>query len=206
MPVEPLTLRGRVVTLRPLSRADIPAVRELARGPRGTFEWGFVPTPEQAAGYVEQAVAQMERRKLLAFATCLPSGEQVGCTRLYDLQRWDWPPGKDPRPGQDVLDGAEIGYTWLAEKAQRTAANTEAKLLMLRHAFESWKCLRVTLKTDERNARSRAAIERLGAHFDGILRSFQPGADGRPRNTAYYTILDTEWPTVRSRLESRLSA
>jgi len=82
--------------------------------------------------------------------------------------------------------------------------NTEAKLLLLRHAFGTWRCFRVTLKTDERNARSRRAIERLGAHLDGILRSFQPAVDGRPRNTAYYTILDHEWPQIERRLQAKL--
>jgi RimJ/RimL family protein N-acetyltransferase len=124
--------------------------------------------------------------------------------KKLDLQRWEWPMGKDPRPGEDVFDAAEIGYTWLAESAQRTRINTEAKLLLLRHAFETWRCFRVTLKTDERNQRSRRAIERLGARLDGILRAFQPAADGKPRNTAYFTILAAEWPQVRAGLEARL--
>jgi RimJ/RimL family protein N-acetyltransferase len=204
MAIEPVTLQGRFVGLRPLGLADVPALRALAAGPRGTFEWALVPAPEQVERYVETALSQMSRRAAVVFAIRLPSGEVVGCTRLFDLQRWEWPEGKDPRPGQDVLDAAEIGYTWLAERAQRMAVNTEAKLLLLRHAFGTWRCFRVTLKTDERNARSRRAIERLGAHLDGILRGFQPAADGRPRNTAYYTILDHEWPEVERRLQMRL--
>jgi RimJ/RimL family protein N-acetyltransferase len=205
MPVEPVTLRGRFVTLQPLSRADVPALRALAAGPRGTYEWALVPTPEQVARYVDQALLQMEGKAALVFLIRTPEGELAGCSRLFDLQRWDWPNGNDPRRGQDVLDGAEIGYTWLAERYQRTPVNTEAKLLMLRHAFESWRCHRVTLKTDERNTRSRRAIERLGAHFDGLLRAYQPAADGTPRNTAYYTILAREWPEVERRLEQKLS-
>ena len=165
----------------------------------------MVPAVAQVPEYVENALAQVERRTALVFAICDPSGEVVGCTRLFDLQRWEWAAGVDPRPGHDVLDAAEIGYTWLAEKVQRSAVNTESKLLLLRHAFESLRCFRVTLKTDERNLRSRRAIERLGAHFDGLLRSFQPATDGKPRNTAYYTILDREWPEVRTRLESKLN-
>ncbi len=206
MPIEPITLQGRFVRLRPLSRDDVPAMQKIVDGPRGTFVWTVVPTPAEVDAYVRKAVEEMERRRALVFATCLASGELVGSTRLFDLQRWDWPPGKDPRAGQDVLDGAEIGYTWLVEKAQRTRVNTEAKLLMLRHAFEGWRCLRVTLKTDERNARSRAAIERIGAHFDGVLRAHQPAADGTPRNTAYYTILASEWPELRQRIEARLAS
>src|SRR3989475_6409214 len=196
MAIEPLTLQGRSALRRPLARGDAPALRALAAGPRGTFEWALVPAPEQVERYVETALSQMGRRAAVVFAICLPSGEVVGCTRLFDLQRWEWPEGKDPRPGQDVLDAAEIGYTWLAERAQRTAVNTEAKLLLLRHAVGTWRCFRVTLKTDERNARSRRAIERLGAHLDGILRGFQPSADVSPRYTAYYTILDLEWSEV----------
>lgn len=202
--IEPVTLRGEHVLLEPLAPRHVEALRAIAAGPRESFTWAMVPTPETLDAYVAQALAQVERRQALVFAICLPSGEPVGCTRLFDLQRWTWPPGADPRPGQDVLDAAEIGYTWLSPAAQRTRVNTEAKLLLLRHAFESWKCLRVTLKTDERNQRSRRAIERLGAHFDGVLRGFQPAADGAPRNTAYYTILDREWPQVRQRLAAML--
>jgi RimJ/RimL family protein N-acetyltransferase len=204
MAIEPVTLSGKSVVLRPLSRNDVPAMRALAAGPRGTFEWAFVPTPDQVPQYVDGALAQMERKAALVFAICTPSGGLAGCTRLFDLQRWEWLPGKDQRQGQDVLDAAEIGYTWLAESVQRTSVNTEAKLLLLRHAFQTWRCYRVTLKTDERNTRSRRAIERLGAHFDGVLRAFQPAADGKPRNTAYYTILDREWPDIERRLQQKL--
>jgi len=203
--IEPVTLKGSFVVLRPLSRDDVPAMRALAAGPRGTFEWVFVPLPDQVPQYVEGALAQVERQAAVVFAICRHSGEMVGCTRLFDLQRWDWPAETDPRAGQDVLDAAEIGYTWLAESVQRTAVNTEAKLLLLRHAFETWRCHRVTLKTDERNTRSRRAIERLGARFDGVLRAFQPAADGRPRNTAYYTILASEWPEVERKLVQKLT-
>ncbi len=185
--------------LRPLSSADADEMRMLAAGPRETFRWTLVPQPAEVEAYVARAVAEMDARRALVFATCLASGELVGCTRLFDLQRWDWA-GRDPRAGEDVLDACEIGYTWLAERAQRTVVNTEAKLLMLSHAFETWRCLRVTLKTDARNDRSRRAIERLGARLDGVLRAFQPGADGAPRNSAYYTILQSEWPSVKAAL------
>jgi RimJ/RimL family protein N-acetyltransferase len=203
MPIEPVTLAGRFVVLRSLSREDIPAMRALAAGPRDTYTWALVPPPGHVERYVENALSQVDRKAAVVFAICLPSGELVGCTRLFDLQRWDWP-ANDPRAGQDVLDAAEIGYTWLAERVQRSAVNTESKLLLLGHAFETWRCFRVTLKTDERNTRSRRAIERLGAHFDGLLRSFQPAMDGKPRNTAYYTILAGEWPDVERGLQERL--
>ena len=203
--VGPVELRGKFVWLQPLAREHLEPMRRLAAGPRDTFTWGNVPTVATIEAYLDKALAQAGRSEAVVFATCLPSGELVGCTRLFDLQRWEWPAGADPRPGEEVLDAAEIGYTWLSPRAQRTPVNTEAKLLMLRHAFEAWKCYRVTLKTDERNAQSRAAILRLGAHFDGVLRSFQPAIDGRPRNTAYYSILAAEWPDLQSRLLAKLA-
>ena len=203
--IGPVELRGRFVWLQPLSRAHLEPLKKLGTGPRETFKWTIVPAPDRAEEYLDKALAAADRREAVPFATCTPAGEMVGSTRFFDLQRWDWPDG-DPRAGQDVLDGCEIGYTWLAQSAQRTSINTESKLLMLRHAFETWRCRRVTLKTDARNDRSRSAIERLGAHFDGVLRSFQPGMDGKPRDTAYFTLLDTEWPAVRARLESMLAS
>ena len=120
----------------------------------------------------------------------------------------DYWPAESPSPlvrPPGVPHGVEIGHTWLAAAAQRTALNTEAKLLMLGHAFERWEVLRVTLKTDARNVRSRTAIERLGACFDGILRAAMLAADGGPRDTAYYSILAAEWPEVRRRLEAKLA-
>ena len=200
MPLQTVTLRRQFALLEPLTARHIEPMKKLAAGPRETFRWAMVPEPDEVEEYVKKALAQTA----LPFAICTPAGDLVGCTRLFDLQRWEWPKGKDPRPGEDVFDAAEIGYTWLAESAQRTRINTEAKLLLLRHAFETWRCFRVTLKTDERNERSRRAIERLGARLDGILRAFQPAADGKPRNTAYYTILAAEWPQVRAGLEARL--
>jgi N-acetyltransferase len=101
-------------------------------------------------------------------------------------------------------DAAEIGWTWLAPEAQRTAVNTSAKLLMLEYAFEVWHVRRVTLKTDARNERSRNAISRIGAHFEGILRAHVPAADGGIRDSAMFSILDSEWADVKARLEVRL--
>jgi len=196
-----VTLQGRFVTLRPLSLTDVNEMRELLAGPRDTFQWTLVPHPHEVEAYLASAL----RSGMVAFATCAPGGEMLGSTRFFDLQKWEWPAGRDPRPGHDGFDACEIGYTWLAAHAQRTPVNTEAKLLMLRHAFETWGCYRVTLKTDERNQRSRRAIERLGARLDGILRAHQAASDGTPRNSAYYTILAGEWPSVRARLEERLA-
>ncbi|HUJ24998.1 MAG TPA: GNAT family protein [Myxococcales bacterium] len=191
-----VTLRGRHVLLRPLRLEDAAEMRALVAGPRETFRWTSVPRTDEVDAYIARALSP----GMVAFATCAAgSGELLGSTRFFDLQRWDW-----NRPEPHEYDGCEIGYTWLAEKAQRTAANTEAKLLMLAHAFDTWRVLRVTLKTDERNERSRRAIERLGARFDGVLRASMAAVDGRPRNSAYYSILAEEWPAVRARLEERL--
>jgi RimJ/RimL family protein N-acetyltransferase len=202
--IEPVTLSGKHVTLRPLAPGDAAALREIASGPRESFAWANVPMPEHVDSYVSRALESVAKKQALVFAICRGGSEIVGCTRFFDLQRWEWPPGKDPRPGQDVLDACEIGYTWLAPRAQRTPVNTEAKLLLLRHAFEVWKCWRVTIKTDERNERSRRAIERLGAKPDGILRSAHPAVDGKARNTAYYGVIAAEWPQIQASLTSRL--
>ena len=104
----------------------------------------------------------------------------------------------------ETPDAVEIGSTWLAPSAQRTAINTHAKLLMLTHAFEAWAVLRVTLKTDARNLRSRAAIERIGARFDGVLRAHMPAFDGGVRDTAFYSIVAVEWPELRRALLDRV--
>jgi RimJ/RimL family protein N-acetyltransferase len=194
--VNPVTLRGKHVLLEPLGKQHVEPMRRIMAGDRSTFGWQWLPPPEGVEGYIEKAM----QMRALAFATCRPDGTMVGSTRLFDLQEWDWPPGLDPRPGDPAIDACEIGHTWLAPEAQRTAINTEAKLLMLQLAFEVWRCYRVTLKTDARNEKSRTAIARLGAHFDGVLRGFQPGADGTVRNTAYFTIVDSEWPAVKARL------
>jgi RimJ/RimL family protein N-acetyltransferase len=196
----PVLLAGRHVRLEPLTSAHAPALAAAAAGDRSTF--GLTPVPdgeEQADAYVRGILQDAERGLVLPFATVLASGEVVGATRFLDLQYWP----VDGRPaGVPVV--AEIGGTWLAPHAQRTPVNTEAKLLMLTHAFEAWQVQRVSLKTDERNARSRAAIERLGARFDGVLRAHSPAADGGLRNAAFYSILAAEWPAARAALQARL--
>lgn len=205
MKVAPVTLEGTHVRLEPLGPQHAEAMILLAED-RTTFEWSLVPTVAEVPGYIGTAVAAMARGEALVFATLdRRTGQLIGSTRLFDLQRWIWQRGVDPRSGQEVLDAAEIGYTWLAQRAQRTPINTEAKLLMLAHTFDAWRCRRVTLKTDARNQRSRDAIARLGAKFDGIIRAQQPAADGVTiRDTACFTILDAEWPAVRAGLEARL--
>jgi len=120
------------------------------------------------------------------------------------VEFWAWPAGNPLQRGEERPDVVEIGATWLAPAAQRTEINTEAKLLMLAHAFEVWRVHRVSLMTDSRNARSRIAILRLGARFDGVLRAARVAVDGVIRDTAAYSILENEWPAVKTGLQARL--
>jgi N-acetyltransferase len=119
------------------------------------------------------------------------------------VEVWRWAPDS-PYQRQGVPDAADIGYTWLAASAQRSPVNTEAKLLMMGHAFETWRVHRVGLQTDARNTRSRAAIERIGGRLDGILRADRPGTDDTVRDSARFSILAAEWPEVKDRLTARL--
>jgi N-acetyltransferase len=125
----------------------------------------------------------------------------IGSTRFWNIEHWLWPPGH-PLHDRTTPDACEIGYTWLTRSAIRTAANTEAKLLMLTHAFEVWGVLRVCFHTDARNERSRAALLRIGAQFEGILRSHRMAADFIPRDSVRFSILTTDWPSVKERLRS----
>jgi RimJ/RimL family protein N-acetyltransferase len=123
----------------------------------------------------------------------------IGSTRFWNLERWSWPQGH-PLHGRGLPDACEIGYTWLTRSVIRTAANTEAKLLMLTHAFEVWQVLRVCFHTDARNQRSRAALERIGGRFEGVLRAHRMAADYIPRDSVRYSIVAVEWPGVKERL------
>lgn len=155
--------------------------------------------------YVETALGWERAGTALAFATVrLDLGEVVGSTRFFDIERWTWPEGH-PRHGGNYPDGCEIGYTWLAPSAVGSAVNSEAKLLMLTHAFETWKMLRVCFHTDVRNERSRAALARIGASFEGILRSHRMAADFTPRDSSRFSIVGSEWPEVKRKLEERMA-
>jgi RimJ/RimL family protein N-acetyltransferase len=177
-----------------------------ARGPRDTFSFTTVPSDEgEAATYVGTALRAHADEKVLPFATVdRAAGRVVGSTRFLNVEFWDWPRDSPYQRGADRPDVVEIGATWLAPSAQRTAINTEAKLLMLTHAFETWRVHRVSLVTDARNMRSRNAILRLGARFDGVLRAVRVAADFTIRDTAAYSILDSEWPEVKAGLAARL--
>src|ERR1700722_4002524 len=196
-----VTLSGHHVTLTPLCMDDVPGLVRAASGDRATFGWSIVPdTTDAMATLVRRQLAERDQRGGVPFATRQSdTSEIIGMTRFLSL-RWYFE--------RDYPDAAEIGGTFLTAAAQRTAANTEAKLLMLTHAFDLWQVRRVDLKTDERNERSRRAIERIGGRFEGVLRNWQAsqvdGEEGRTRNSALYSILPSEWPEVRTRLGDRL--
>jgi RimJ/RimL family protein N-acetyltransferase len=195
------------VALEPLSLDCIADLTRAASGPRETYALTGVPNGEAATReYVEAALALAARGEVLPFATrSLESGRLVGSTRFGNIERWRWSsPFREKDRPPSLPDAVEIGWTWLAADAQRTGINTEAKVLMLTHAFETWRVHRVALRTDERNARSRAAIERIGAKLEGILRNHMPAYDGIVRSTATYSLIAEEWPEAKARLEERL--
>ncbi len=200
----PVTLEGRLVRLEPLAPSHLEGLLAAANAdPAETFPYTWVPRErEETSRWIDDALALAAAGRAIPFATVAAAdGRVLGSTRFGNLERWDWlRPPPDPRP----LDAVEIGWTWLGRPAQRTGANTEAKLLMLRHAFGALGVRRVTLKTDARNARSRAAIERLGAHLDGLLRAHLPASDGGARTSAVFSILEAEWPKVEKWLAAMM--
>jgi len=197
------TLEGSVVTLRPLSGDDAPALARAGAEDRTTF--GLTPVPgdlASAEAYIQAALAGVETGWRLPFAVEFGGGV-VGSTSYLAPEVWAWPAGSEhQRDG--VPDVCEIGATWLAPSVQRTGCNTECKLLLLTHAFETWEVHRVAFRTDERNERSRRAIERLGARFEGVRRGDLPGTDDTVRNSAYYSIVAEQWPEVKGALADRL--
>jgi len=212
---ESVFLHGRTVRLEPLAERHIEALAAASAEDRSSY--AFTPVPhgvEATAEYVAQALAAQQAGRALPFATVrVADGMVIGSTRFCEMDYWQgpviWPPaprGPVGDPLAAVPDAVEIGATWLSPSAQGTGSNTEAKLLMLRHAFGTWGVRRVSMRADARNARSRAAIERLGAVLDGVHRAHTRGLDGLVRGTAFYSILDEEWPAARDRLEQRVSA
>ena len=186
-------LEGRLVRLEPLSQAHEDGLWEASRDPR-TWRWLSVLQPqtrEEWHAYVEHALAAAEAGEEIPLVT-LCHEEIVGSTRFLAL-----------RPEHRSV---EIGWTWLHPSAWGTGANVEAKLLQLAHAFDTWGCRRVELKTDALNERSRRALETLGATFEGIHRKHMLVRGGENRDSAWYSVTDDEWPDVRARLEKRLSA
>ena len=191
----PLTLEGHFVRLEPLRQEHAALFWDIAKDSlEDIFRW--IPyrmqTLEDFERVVEKAFAEQSRGESVVFATIeRGSGKVVGSTRFMNTDH--------------ANSRVEIGSTWIAPSWQRTAVNTEAKYLMLRHAFEVSRCVRVELKTDALNQRSRTAILRLGAKEEGTLRKHLLTWTGRMRDTVYFSILDTEWPEVKSRLESKLA-
>jgi RimJ/RimL family protein N-acetyltransferase len=212
--LEPFTLEGRFVRLEPLTVAHIPALVEAAALDRTNYQWTVTPNGlEEMTTYVRDALGNVAAGTHVAFATVRrgrsgggPNGSDlvVGATRFYDIGFWQWPPGATHQR-HGIPDAVDIGYTWLAGPAQRTPVNTEAKLLMMTHAFEVWQVHRVGLQTDVRNKRSRAAIERIGGKLDGILRADRPASDDTVRASARFSIVAEEWPDVKARLTARLA-
>ena len=190
--VEPVTLEGSFVRLVPLELKHVDAL--CAIGLDASL-WTWTPVQisdcDGMRAFVEEALAEQRTGNGLPFATTLrETGQVIGSTRFMSTV-----------PAHNRV---EIGGTWIAPAWQRTRANTEAKYLMLRHAFEDWKCMRVELKTHARNAKSRAAILRIGASEEGTLRKHMLEADGSIRDSVYFSIVDDEWPTVKRTLEAML--
>jgi N-acetyltransferase len=192
MVVEPVILQGQHVCLEPLTPAHAAGLAEVGLD---DDLWKWIPTPvrtpEEMSAYVQTALQDQVAGTALPFALIeKSSGRTIGSTRYANIER--------------LHHRLEIGWTWVARPWQRTAINTEAKYLLLRHAFETLKCMRVELKTDSLNERSRAAILRIGATQEGIFRNHMMTATGRVRHTVYFSIVDSEWPEVKARLEARL--
>jgi RimJ/RimL family protein N-acetyltransferase len=199
-------LEGRFVRLEPLTLDHVPGLVDATSGNRESFVYTLVPSGEtEARAFVASALADQGAGTAVPFATIDRSTNRVvGSTRFCYIEFWDWPAGSPHQRGAELPDAVEIGYTFLASEAQRTGVNTEAKLLMLTHAFEVWRVHRVRLVTDARNQRSRRAIERLSARFDGVLRAARTAFDGGIRDSASYSMLDSEWPEAKAALEARL--
>lgn len=202
--IQPFGLRGRHVALEPLTPAHAPALQAAADRDRTTYGHTLVPTDVAAMGrYIDGLLDDAQRDRAVPFVQVRLSDQApVGCTRFMNMIWW---------PARTTPAEVEIGGTWLGADAQRSPINTEAKLLLLTHAFERWNVFRVALCTDAKNARSRTAIERIGATFEGILRRHRPsaghfGTASEARDTAVYSIIDHEWPAVQNRLHDRLSA
>ncbi|MBT2232173.1 GNAT family N-acetyltransferase [Nonomuraea sp. NEAU-A123] len=194
-------LHGSSVRLEPLAMTHAPDLARAAEEDRSSYGFTLVPRAAEIEDYL---AAQFARGNdgLTPFAQVRTrDGMAVGCTAFWDPRTW---------PGRQDLHAIEIGWTWLAASAQGTGINAEAKLLLFTHAFETLGVARVDLKTDARNERSRRAIERLGARFEGVLRSWSPswapGEAGMLRDSAMFSVIAAEWPAVKSALHARLTA
>ena len=207
MRLEPFALRGQVVHLEPLERHHADVLLEAALADRSTFGYTLVPHERTAMeAYIDGLLADSEAGRAMPFVQCRTDGDGdgggrtitvTGCTRFMNITWW---------PSRTTPAEVEIGGTWLRADAQRSGVNTEAKLLMLTHAFDQWQVDRVAICTDARNEQSRRAIERLGAALEGVLRNHRPAAGeqsaaGASRDSAMYSIIPSEWPDIRDRLQ-----
>jgi RimJ/RimL family protein N-acetyltransferase len=192
-PLEPITLQGTQVRLEPLSQAHHDQLVEATRdGELWKYWYTSVPAPETMRLEIDRRLGLQQAESMLPFAVIeFASGAAVGMTTYMNID------AKSRR--------VEIGSTWYRKRVQRTALNTECKLLLLQHAFERLDCIAVEFRTHFFNHQSRRAIERLGAKLDGVLRSHTVSSDGTLRDTCVYSIIASEWPTVRSHLAYQLA-
>jgi len=193
MNIQPIILNGRYVRLEPLTEAHVPDLAAVGLDPEiwRYMLYGDIDSEAKLLGFVRDLLARQARGTDLPFAVVdQASGRAIGCTRYMDIRPHD--------------RGLEIGGTWYGAAYRRTAVNTESKHLLLRHAFETLGCIRVQFKTDLRNEGSQRAIERLGAVKEGILRNHMITPDGTVRDSVYYSVIDGEWPGVKTRLEAWL--
>ena len=192
MKIEPLVLEGKHVRLEPMRVDHLPALCDVGLEP-SLWKWtgNVVESAADIEMYVRNAMSERDRGTALPFVTIeRVSGKVVGSTRFGNI---------------DVLNlKAEIGWTWISPQWQRSAINTEAKLLMLTHAFETWKCIRVELKTDANNKVSQKAIKRIGGVKEGILRNHMITETGRYRDSVYFSIIESEWESAKANLASKI--
>jgi RimJ/RimL family protein N-acetyltransferase len=198
--VEIPVLDGSLVRLEPLAVRHAADLAVAAEEDRGSYGFTLVPRASEVGDYLSAQFARAANG-LMPFAQIRRAdGRAVGCTAYWDPRAW---------PGRDGLRAIEIGFTWLSASAQGSGINTEAKLLLMKHAFDNLRVARVDLKTDARNARSRRAIEALGASFEGVLRnwsmSWAPGEEGLLRDSAIYSVIAPEWNAVKGGLIARLA-
>jgi RimJ/RimL family protein N-acetyltransferase len=191
--VEPITLTGKHVRLEPLSESHIPGLTAIGAGQDfwDFMLYGRITTEDDMRNWVRDIMSRAKKGTDLPFAVIhLASGRVAGATRYLNIMPKD--------------RGLEVGGTWYGLEFQRTAVNTESKYLLFTHAFEALKCIRLQIKTDARNIRSQRAIERIGAVREGVLRNHMILPDGRYRDSVFYSILDSEWPAVKTRIEKML--
>jgi len=193
MEVAPVRLEGRLVVLEPLAESHAEGLWQAARDP-DVWRWAHADAGGSRAAFdrwLEQALAEARSGASLPFAQLDPGGEPLGSTRYMSI-----------RPEHR---GLEIGHTWLSSRAWGTGVNAEAKLLLMRHAFEELGAMRVEFKTDAKNERARAALEALPARFEGVFAKHMLVRDGAVRDSAWYAVTDDEWPAVREALEARVA-